>query len=67
MNIAEALQAVADAKRTMDNADATALSAARLLVGRLRKVEGYNRNTLKSLKKELRDFNAATGKWKEES
>lgn len=67
MNIHEAYAAVSDAKRTLESADSIATAAAKLIKGRLRKVDDWDRKTLKALKKELRDFNAATGKWKEES
>lgn len=66
MDIYEALSAVSDAKRTLESADRVSLSAAKLIVGRLRTVKEWNSETLKALKKELRDFNSATGKWKED-
>ena len=44
--------------------DEAANEAAELLQGRLRKVSSYK---LRRLKRELRDFNAHTGRWKEET
>lgn len=53
-----------DADHTMRAADSVANSMADAIQGRLRKV---SRHTLKKLKRELSQFNAATGKWKEEA
>lgn len=52
-----------DARRTLEHADQLAQQLARLLQGRLRKVHSW---TLKGLKRELRDFNMHTGKWRGE-
>lgn len=54
-------QAVSEARQTMDAADYIANSMADILQGRLRKV---SRGKLRSLKKELTEFNAHTGEWK---
>jgi hypothetical protein len=61
MDIDDMMRAVNDAELTLRRADRTAETRARLLPGRLRNV---NRYTLEKLKRELRDFNAHTGKWK---
>ena len=57
-------EAVAEAKNTMQAADAVADSMARMLTGRLSKVNSY---TLTQLKKELRDFNMHTGTWRDKT
>jgi len=62
MNITEMKAALDEAERTMRAADIAADQAARLLKGRLRRVSPY---ILKHLKKEMRDFNISTGRWKE--
>lgn len=46
-------------------ADQNALDVAKLLLGRLRTVKDWRNDTLVSLKKELRDFNAGTRRWKD--
>jgi hypothetical protein len=58
----EVRTAVNQARELFRAADDQANNMAALLEGRLRKVNPY---WLKRLKKELHDFNAATGKWKE--
>ena len=63
MNFEEADQAIQNAEVTLRFADRIANKLARLLVGRLRKVESYG--TLRALKRELQDFNANTQTWKE--
>lgn len=63
MNYAEMDQALRDAKETLAMGDRAALSLARMLVGRLRRVE--SKYLLAQLKKELRDYDAVTGLWKE--
>lgn len=55
--------AVNNARRTVGQGDAAARQLAWLLVGRLRVAE-VSQDALRSLKKELADFNAVTGKWK---
>lgn len=57
----EMRQAVAEAKVTLSAADGVAADMARMLVGRLRCASGY---TLQQLKRELRDYNIHTGRWK---
>ena len=54
--------AVNQAMATLRAADEVAGDMAYLLKGRLRKVS--NADTLKALKRELRDFDMHTGKWK---
>lgn len=49
-------QAVVEAGTTLSLADSIANDIARLLIGRLRRVDG---RTLKQLKAELRDFDSA--------
>lgn len=62
MNLNNMEIAVEDAKRTMDAADEIATKLARLLIGRMRRVDsGY---ALRALKKELADYNMKTGAWK---
>lgn len=66
MNIYDDMHAaVRLAEHTLKAADKEATAMAKLLIGRLRKVEDWNHSTLKSLKKELDQFNARTGQWKE--
>lgn len=64
----EVRTAVAEAESQLKAADAAALSMAQLLAGRLRHVQGPNyyggTSALCKLKKELRDFDMTTGKWK---
>ncbi len=62
MNWIEARQAIQDARNTMSSADGIANDCADILEGRLRRVNQYK---LARLKRELRDFNIHTGKWKE--
>lgn len=64
MNIDSMNAAVEDAHKTLGYADLMAARIATLLVGRLRKVNRYG--VLRKLKLELRDYNAHTGKWKED-
>ncbi len=61
MKFDEMEQAVRDAERTMKLANICANQLARLLVGRLRKVDEED---LEKLKRELRDFNMHTHRWK---
>lgn len=56
--------AFSTARDTMDQADSVADSMAAMLVGRLDKCSGH---TLAKLKRELRDFNIQTYKWKDEA
>ena len=57
-------EAVSQAEAHLRMADMMANEMAKLLVGRLRHVDGYN--VLKNLKAELKDYNAHTGQWKEQ-
>jgi hypothetical protein len=63
MTFSEMETAVAEAEATLSRADAMANKLARLLLGRLRKVNGYG--VLKELKRELRAFDAGRQRWKE--
>lgn len=62
MNWDDARNAMQDAKRTMDTADNIATDLARMLTGRLRKINADW--LLKELKVELQDYNAHTKRWK---
>jgi hypothetical protein len=62
MELWEMKQAINDAKQTIKAADDVANSIASILPGRLRHVSVW---TLAQLKKELREFNAHTRRWKE--
>lgn len=61
MNWDEMNTAVKEAEAKLSLLDSFAEKLARLLVGRLRKID--NRRTLHALKAELRDYNARTGRW----
>ena len=66
MQLKEMRQAISEAENTMNRADYCATDLAKLLKGRLRQVDvGWNGFPLKELKKELQNFNAVTGKWKD--
>jgi hypothetical protein len=54
--------ALSEARSRMKAADDCATAMARILVGRLRKVTSSG--ALCDLKRELRDFDMTTGKWK---
>lgn len=56
--------AMREARNAMSAADAVAEVMADALTGRLRKVSTWR---LKKLKRELAQFNANTGKWKEDA
>ena len=62
MDIWEMRKAIGQARRTMNDADKAAREIAPLLPGRLRHCDGA---TLVKIKKELRDFNCQTWRWKE--
>jgi hypothetical protein len=66
MNYEDVTQAVEEAQRVNRAVDLQSRHIAKLIVGRLRTVgdtyQGYE--TLKELKRELTQFNAATGTWK---
>lgn len=59
----EVRQQVRQAREQLQAVDGVAFNMADLLVGRLRHVDSHR--VLAMLKKELRDFDAVTGKWKE--
>jgi hypothetical protein len=61
MNYEEWDQGVADAQATLKRADSAADTFARLLKGRLRKVNAW---VLADLKRELKDFNCQRKTWK---
>ena len=62
MDIWQMKREISEAKQVLRNADDVADSIAEILPGRLRHVSGY---TLAKLKKELKDFNAHTGQWRD--
>jgi len=62
MNYREMSDAVEDAQRTMNLVDSMADRFARMLIGRLRKVNSCW--VLAELKRELKDYNIHTGQWK---
>lgn len=53
---------IQQAQSTLRAVDAYANSMADVIVGRLRKVD--DADTLRALKRELRDFDMVTGRWK---
>jgi hypothetical protein len=55
--------AVEQAQFQLEAADSVATNMAKLLVGRLRRVNRHN--ALAALKRDLQDYNIQTGKWKE--
>ena len=65
MQMHEVLQALADAKTTLQRADSVATDLLKLLRGRLRHVgtDYTSRTALADLKRELRDFNITTRRW----
>lgn len=62
MDLWDMRRTINEAKKTIRNADDVADSIASILPGRLRHVSS---STLTALKKELREFNAHTGYWKD--
>jgi len=60
MTYDEAIEAINDAKRTLNKADELVKNLGHLMPGRL-KLMSYS--TLKKLKKELKNFNMHTGQW----
>lgn len=64
MNYSDILQARKDAQEQINLADQATRGAAQLCAGRLRKAEVWE-DTLRMLKRELRDFDMTTGKWKD--
>lgn len=61
MNLDDMLAAVRQARDTLSGVDGVAHALSKLLVGRLRHCDEYE---LKQLKRELRNFNIHTGRWK---
>lgn len=62
----EVREAVSRAEAQLRAADQSATEMARLLTGRLRHVQGWQgKRALAALKRELRDFNIQTERWKE--
>lgn len=62
MDIWQMRREINEAGQVLKNADEVANSIANILPGRLRHVSSY---TLAKLKKELKDYNAHTGQWKD--
>jgi hypothetical protein len=71
MTYDEMFKAIEEAKQTISIAETQAHNMAKFLVGRLRMVNraGYwgEHDTLCKLKRELRDFNITTRRWKDRS
>ena len=63
MNSDEFEAAFNDAVRIMRNAESCAAHAVRFATGRLRRLHP-GETVLRELKRELRNFNSRTGKWK---
>lgn len=61
MDVDELRKAINEAEQTFRSADALAIQLARLLKGRLRLVSPW---LAADIKRELRDFNIQTQKWK---
>jgi len=57
----EMRSAYVDAEQTIKAADSISVDMARMIIGRLRKVDGW---TLIKLKRELKNFNMQTQRWK---
>jgi len=66
MDMHEVVEAIEDAQLTLRKADRVAGNLVKLLVGRLRSAGSSweIRKTLADLKRELRDYNATTLRWK---
>lgn len=64
MNFIDMQSSVDEAKTTLRHADALTEKIATMLLGRMRTMKSWSQTeVLKSLKKELRDFNSHTRKW----
>jgi hypothetical protein len=63
VNYSDAFLAIADARRTVANGDIIIRELAALMVGRLRTADIHSQK-LVALKRELRDFDCNTKKWK---
>lgn len=64
MNITEALDAVRQARQTLESADATVRCVLDMARNRLRAAD-VSPSVLRALKRELRDFDMTTGHWKD--
>lgn len=64
MDIYEMKETIRVAKRTVGNADYVIENMAFIIAGRLR-ISGVSGLTLEKLKKELRDYNIHTGRWRD--
>lgn len=62
MNFMQMEEAVINAEKQLKNANYLTMKIGRFIIGRLKYCDTY---TLKSLKKELTQFNANKGEWKE--
>jgi len=60
MTYDEAIEAINDARRTLNKADELVRNLGNLMPGRLKLM---NYSTLKKLKRELKNFNMHTGQW----
>jgi hypothetical protein len=63
MNWNEFSEAMRDARNTLERADEAIRNLGGLVPGRLRSMR---RDDLRKIKRELRDFDMVTGKWKDE-
>lgn len=63
MNFDDVTRAVNEARNTLQSVDHHVEQMAKLIAGRLRAAD-VSQHTLRQLKKELRDYNPHTGKWK---
>lgn len=61
MNHSEMRQALSEMKSTQNAADECANTAAQMVAGRLRHCQGW---VVEQLKRELRDFNIQTRRWR---
>ena len=64
MTFTDACNAVHDAERTIQNSNRLVRGAADICRGRLRSAD-VSSYTLAQLKRELRDYNIHTGRWKD--
>lgn len=63
MNAADLESAFEESSRIMRNAESCALRAVNFSAGKLRRL-CVGESTLRELKRELRNFNSRTGRWK---
>ncbi len=68
MTIHEMIKEIRAAEKTIKNVENVTLNLARVISGRLRSCGRglVSVRTLRALKKELKSFNAVTGKWKDD-